>query len=102
MEEVTMDISWRTVQLFLDPDGIAEVEVDADKNSRVRCTCVSFSRVARCKHVKFVKEKMSGNDGHYAIQIPVHIDEFEAVQAIKTSEGFRNFVLKYGKIEVID
>jgi hypothetical protein len=102
MEEATMDISWRTVQVFLDEDGVCEVDVDSENNTKVRCSCMAFSRLARCKHAKFVKDKMSNNNGHYAIQIPVNVDDALAAEAIKTSEGFREFVIKYGKVEVID
>jgi hypothetical protein len=45
---------------------------------------------------------MFNNNGHYAIQIPVNVDDALAAEAIKTSEGFREFVIKYGKVEVID
>jgi hypothetical protein len=102
MKEVNMNISWRTVQMFLEEDGVAEVEVDQDNNSKVRCSCPTFSKSARCKHVKYVREQMSTNQGHYSIQIPLDIDETEAIAAIDDPDEFRNFVIKYGKVEVID
>jgi non-canonical (house-cleaning) NTP pyrophosphatase len=103
MEEVTMDISWHTVQLFLDPDGVCEVEVASENKNKVRCTCQAFARIARCKHVNYVKHKMATNDGHYSIQIPVNVDETIAVKEMnKGPEAFREFVIKYGKVEVID
>lgn len=102
MKEVNMSISWRTVQLFLEDNGVCEVEIDQDNKSRVRCNCPAFSKVSRCKHVKHVREQMATNQGHYSIQIPLDIDETEAIAAIDNAEEFRNFVVKYGKVEVID
>jgi hypothetical protein len=101
MKEVNMDISWRTVQLFLEEDGVVEVEVDQDNHSKVRCTCAGFLRAARCKHTKYVKNHMAENDGHYSVQIPVDIDDDEAFKAIQSAASFRDFIIKYGKVEVI-
>lgn len=102
MREVDMDIDWRLVQLFLGEDGIAEVEIDAENSKRVRCTCQTFQNSARCKHARHVRKHMDENDGHYSIQIPLEIPDEEAAEAMSTAEGFRQFILKYGKIEVID
>lgn len=102
MKEVEMEIDWRTVQLFLDENGVAEVEVDVENNKKVRCTCKTFSSSARCKHVKYVRNLMEQNDGHYSVQIDVNVPDEEAIKAMSTREGFREFVLKYAKVEVID
>lgn len=102
MKEVKMDITWRTVQLFLEEYGVVEVEVDQDNANKVRCTCPVFQKVAKCKHSKHVKQEMSENDGHYSIHIPIHVDEREAIDAMKNPEKFREFIIKYGKVEVLD
>lgn len=102
MKEVSMDITWRTVQVFLEPDGVVEVEVDQENPTKARCTCPGFARSARCKHVKYVKEYMEKNDGHYSINIPVDVDEEEAIQAMRNPNAFRDFIIKYAKVEVID
>jgi hypothetical protein len=102
VKEVSMDIQWRTVQLFLESFGVVEVEVDQDNHSKIRCTCPVFNKQAKCKHVRHVKDVMNDNNGHYSIQIPVDVDETLAITAMKTAEGFRDFVIKYGKVEVID
>jgi hypothetical protein len=102
MRGTDMDIDWRTVQLFLGDDGVCEVEVDSENSTKVRCSCKAFSKSARCKHSKFVRAKLLDNDGHYAIQIPVDISDEEAFIAMSSNESFREFILKYGKVEVID
>jgi hypothetical protein len=97
-----MDISWRTVQFFLDDEGVAEVEVDQDSGAKVRCDCLQFGRMARCKHSKYVKEAMAENEGHYALEIPVHVDDEEALVAMVDATAFRTFVMKYGKVVVLE
>lgn len=97
-----MEIDWRTVQLFLDENGVYEVEVDADNNKRVRCNCSTFKLSARCKHAKFVKTNMEAGQGNYSIQIPVEVSDEEAFKAMSSSDSFRDFIIKYGKVEVID
>ena len=44
---------------------------------------------------------MQENDGHYTVSIPVEIDEEEATAAVSSSEAFREFIIKYGKVEVL-
>lgn len=97
-----MDITWRTVQMFLEEYGVVEAEVDQDNPSKVRCSCPQFAKVARCKHTKYVRSQMDSNQGHYSIHIPVHVDEDEAIRAMKSAPLFREFIIKYGKVEVID
>lgn len=102
MKGVEMQIDWRTIQMFLDENGVYEVEVDVDNNKKVRCSCSTFKLSARCKHVKFVRTQMDAGEGHYSIQIPVDISDEEAHLAMSSAELFRNFIIKYGKVEVID
>lgn len=97
-----MDIEWRTVQLFLDDDGVAEVELDADNSAKMRCTCKAFSVSARCKHTKYVRKHLEANSGHYSILIPEDIDDEIALSAMEDPSAFRDFIIRYGKVEVID
>lgn len=100
MKESTMIHDWRTVQLFLEQSGVVEVEVDSLNVKNVRCTC-SSSLIKPCAHVKFVKKNMQENDGHYTVSIPVEVDDEDAAAATSSAEAFRNFIIKYGKVEVI-
>jgi hypothetical protein len=102
MKEASMDIEWRTVQIFLEDYGVVEVEIDQDNNQKVRCTCPTFSKAARCKHTKYVKNVMANNDGHYSIQVKTEVNEADAINAMSNADSFRNFVVKYAKVEVID
>lgn len=101
MKESTMIHDWRTVQLFLNEQGVAEVEVDSLNAKNVKCTCPTDKAVSRCAHVKYVKKNMQENDGHYTVSIPVEIEEEEALEAVASSAAFREFIIKYGKVEVL-
>ena len=95
------EISWRTVQLFLGDEGVSEVLIDAANAFNAKCTCPSFSKFKKCKHTSFVLEKIEDNHGHYGVQIPDTVDDEEAFEALNDPESFRDFVIKYGKIEVL-
>lgn len=94
-------MEWRVVQLFLDENGIHEFELDIDDNRHVRCSCTKFQKKGDCKHAKWMDESIMDNGGHYTIQVPDTIDEVEAALALDDADEFRDFVIKYGKIEVV-
>jgi hypothetical protein len=98
-----MEIEWRTIQFFVDNEdlSVSEVSVDAMNSKKVRCDCGKFSKMARCKHVKFVRERMQSNGGVFNLTIPNHVDDEEAIDALQDTELFRELILKYGKIEVL-
>lgn len=96
-----MDIEWRTIQLFLGEDGVAEVSVDATNPKKLTCTCKQFPSLAKCKHVRWVRDRMAGT-GVYNVSIPDHISDKEAETALSDSDLFRDLVIKYGTVEVID
>lgn len=102
MREYIVESPWRTVQLFLTKDYVAEVEVNSLDNKKVRCNCRGFSSMGRCNHVTHVRKHMQGNNGHYTINIPHHVDEDLAEMAMQDSEMFRQFVIDYAKVEVLD
>lgn len=102
MKGSQMKSDWRTVQLFISAQaaGVFEVEVDT-VTKNMRCNCPKWKRVTTCKHVRFVDNRMTLNDGHYSIMVPNAISEDVVLDASKSPEKFREFVLKYGKIEVL-
>lgn len=100
-KEVEMAISWRTVQLFISEDGVAEVEVDAEFNDKIRCSCKAFNASSKCRHSKFVKNRMEEGDGHYIVQVPEDVDDEEAINAMKDPSKWRAFVIEHGEVEVL-
>lgn len=97
-----MDIEWRLVQVFIGDEGVSEVSIASHDNRKANCTCEAFSRVARCKHVVFVKNRMVKNDGNYNVQIPENVPDEDAIDAMMDPESWKVFVRKYAKVEVID
>jgi hypothetical protein len=92
---------WRTVQLFLTEDYIAEVEVHS-ATKEIRCNCPVSKKRKSCSHIKYVKAEMKNSDGNYTIKIPTHVDEDLVEMALEDAEMFRQFIIDYGKVEVID
>lgn len=102
MAEYTVEKDWRTIQLFLTKDYVAEVEVNSADSNDIRCTCLKFKGKKGCNHTKFVNKTMKNEDGDFTINIPVEIDDDLAQLAITDSEMFRQFIIDYGKVEVLD
>lgn len=102
MKGGSVQTSWRTIQVFISAQaaGVFEVEVDTDTR-KLRCNCPKWKKTYSCKHVRFVNERMLMNDGHYSILIPEEVPEELAMYASDTAEKFREFVVKYAKIEVL-
>jgi len=96
-----MSSAWRTVQQFISAQGmgIFEVEVETD-TKETRCTCPVFLKKDSCKHIQFVNEKIKLT-GHYSILVPNEIPEEMALEANSDAAKFREFVIKYAKIEVL-
>lgn len=94
---------WRTIQVFLSAHAAGIFEVEAETNTKeTRCNCPVFKKQDSCKHVIFVNRKMKYNNGNYAIQVPHEVSEEKAVEAaLGDPKDFREFVLKYAKIEVL-
>ena len=94
--------AWRTAQLFISSQAAGVFEVDVNTETKaLRCSCPVWKKVDSCKHVSFVSRRIALNGGHYSIQIPHEIPEEMAIEASDTPEKFREFVLKYAKIEVL-
>lgn len=87
--------------MFLSEDGVAEVQLDVDNSSKIRCSCPAFQRSARCKHQKYVKRAIAEGDGHYTVLIPEEIPEDIALIAMSTAESMRDFIINYARVEVL-
>ena len=95
---------WRTIQLFVASDGVAEVELETFNQKKVRCSCGTYASRKKCKHTKFVRKSMSkSSDGvTYSISVPEDVDDDEAMAAISDPKAFREFVIKHGKVIHLD
>jgi hypothetical protein len=102
MKGMSMNTEWRTVQLFISAQaaGVFEVEVDTD-TKQTRCNCPVWKKTLSCKHSSFVDARMRMNKGHYSILVPNEVSEDVAIEASDDPKKFRDFVVRYAKVEVI-
>lgn len=92
----------RLIQIFLSPTaspGPAIFEVSTVDGS-LRCTCQGFQGRTSCKHTRFVNARIKSNNGTYPLEISVEATEADTLKAQESSEEFRKFVIKFGKVEV--
>ena len=101
MKGSPMTTDWRTVQMFLDDEGVFEVEADADDYSKMRCTCPAFRSSKKCKHARLVRRRIEENGGTYSIQIPETVPDAYIMEAMQDPIMFRNLIINHAKIEVV-
>ena len=93
----------RLVQVFLSQahtPGPGIYEVTSDDHGRLFCTCPGFKGRNNCKHTKFVQARIEQNNGNYPLEISKRATQEDAIKAKFSDEDFREFVIKFGKIEV--
>lgn len=111
-----MEIEWQTIQFFLSEDGkkvqtsdsflseemyACEVSVDAKNPKKARCSCNSFQKDARCKHVAWVKSRMDEHQGIYTVRVKDEVSDEETMDALESTDDFRSFVLLHGTVEIL-
>lgn len=102
MKGSSVSTPWRTVQQFISAANVGVFEVEIDTDSReTRCNCPMYDKKGTCKHCNFVNMKMKQNDGHYSIFVPNEVPEDLALEASDDPAKFREFVVNYGRIEVL-
>lgn len=93
----------RLVQVFLSQSptpGPGIFEVTADEPGKLYCTCPGYSGRRTCKHTKFVQARIDTNNGNYPLEISNRATRDDALKAKESNQEFREFVIKFGKIEV--
>ena len=93
----------RLIQVFLSPTatpGPSIYEVTSTSTGYLTCTCSGFKGRQTCKHTRFVQARIDSNNGTYPLEISKRATEEDADKAQTSSEAFREFVIKFGKIEV--
>jgi hypothetical protein len=93
----------RLVQVFLSPavnPGPGIFEVYSDTDGGLHCSCPLFLSKKICKHTRFVRAKTDANNGTYPLEVSSRATTEEAQEAQKSTEAFRDFIIKFGKIEV--
>ncbi len=106
MKDTPMLADLKLVQVFLPntnngASGVYEVSYSETSN-KYHCTCPGFSSRNTCKHVKFVKARVDSNDGKgYPLEISSRATSEDAEKAKRSTKDFREFIIKFGKVEVI-
>jgi hypothetical protein len=102
-----MENDWRTIQIFLgknlDKSGapqIAEVSMHLDGPANIKCTCPVFIKLSYCPHSLKVSRRIEKNNGSFGLLVPEDIPDELAHSAFSSAETSREFVIKYGKIEI--
>lgn len=98
---VVAKTEWRVVQIFLSPKGagIFEVEMTTD-GSDVRCNCPTFKSRSTCRHARWVLGKID-ETGVFPVMVLSSASEIDIAEQMSDPEAFRDFIIKYGKIEVV-
>lgn len=101
MKGSSMSSSWRTVQQFISEQAIGVFDVDVNTETKeTRCNCPVWTKKGSCKHTQFVNFRIK-HTGHYSILVPNEVPEEMAEEANEDPAKFREFVVKYAKIEVL-
>lgn len=91
----------KLVQIFLSHgSSLGVYEVGITKSKSFVCTCPGFTAKNSCKHVNFVKSRVKTNEGVYPLEISTRCTDSDANKALESPESFREFIIKFGKIEV--
>jgi hypothetical protein len=101
---VTMAQEWRLIQLFLPPADapLAVYEVEMESTTRrVRCNCPTYVLKATCKHERLVKARIKNNEGQYPLALHVNASKENSKELFQDRAKFREFIIKYGQIEVL-
>lgn len=104
MKDFQMTNDFRLVQVFLPQNRVASpgiYEVSVGDLDEFNCTCPGFFGRATCKHVKFVQARIETNHGTYPLEISSRATTDDAAQAQKSNKDFREFIIKFGKVEVL-
>lgn len=94
----------RLIQVFLakheNGPGPNIFEVSTNKAKDLECNCPGFVVKKECKHARLVLERIESNGGVYPFDFAETITSSQIVTAMKTEQSFRDFIIKYGKVEV--
>ena len=95
--------SYRLLQIFLSTKdtshpGIFEVSIGLGDD--LRCNCPGFVGRETCRHISYVKTKMESNNGVYPLAISSKASAYDTEISKSSNRTMRDFIIKFGKIEV--
>jgi hypothetical protein len=95
------ETDYRLLQVFLSPTARGIFEVSANALGKLHCTCPGYRVRLRCKHLEYVVERLIRNGGEYSLIVPAGLDADFCAEAMRDPDTFREFVLRYGSVEVL-
>jgi hypothetical protein len=104
MKENKVSSDLKLVQVFLPQTEVSApgiYEVSVGEPNEFYCTCPGFISRMKCKHITFVKARISTNNGNYPLEISSRATPEDAEKAKESNREFREFIIKFGKVEVI-
>lgn len=104
MRESRVTNEYRIVQIFLPvlPTRGPEIYEVSSNEVSLKCTCELFISRNRCRHIDFVQARIDANGGkNYPLEISSRATQEDARKAQESVENFRDFIIKFGRIEVI-
>jgi len=81
--------------------GPTIIEVGVNDSRKVVCNCNRFIANTSCKHARFVKYSMDKNNGVYDNGVSHRATKDDHYKASLSSKNRREFVARFGTIEVI-
>jgi hypothetical protein len=93
----------KLIQVFLSQSmtpGPAIYEVCSTSDGDLICSCPGFNGRSSCKHSRFVSARIKTNGGSYPLEISKKATKEEADKAQESTDAFREFIIRFGKIEV--
>ena len=104
MKENRVKSDLKLVQVFLpntNTSGPGIYEVSVGDPNEFYCTCPGFSSRLRCKQIQYFKTRIERNKGNYPLEISSRATPEDAERARGSNQEFREFIIKFGKVEVI-
>jgi hypothetical protein len=81
--------------------GPVIIEVGFTDSNKIVCNCNRFLSNTNCKHARFVKYSMEKNNGVYDNGVSHRATKQDKHKATLSSKNRREFVARFGTIEVI-
>ena len=92
----------RLIQLFMsDSPRPAIFEVEVDEHRIAYCSCPGYESRGKCKHATIVTKRIEEHDGAYPFTFLTKVSDEQIQEAIATYQGFREFIIKNAKVEVL-
>jgi hypothetical protein len=105
MKGFAVDAKLKLIQVFLSNGKssgplVSEVSINLD-TKKLFCTCPGFSGRSYCKHVQFVKARTDSDNQTYPMELSSEATDEEISAAECSIDGFRELVIRHGKIEIL-